>query len=115
MKSETGKLPKGQIYPLKPSLLSAALADAGIGIDVHLIRTPGDLFDAHFWPAKNMPYERLYVRMGSVPVERAADARTRVAAVIIPRLIKWISVILAADAKSPIRREEQFLNLGLRE
>jgi hypothetical protein len=55
MNSETGKLPKGQSYPLKPSLIAAALAEAGIDIDVHLIRSPGDLFDAHFWPPHNLP------------------------------------------------------------
>ena len=50
MKSETAKLPKGQRYPLKPSALEAALAEAHIAIDTHLIRSPGDLFDAFFWP-----------------------------------------------------------------
>jgi hypothetical protein len=49
MKSETKKLPKGYAYPLRPSFLEAALMDAGLSIDTHLIRSPGDLFDGHFW------------------------------------------------------------------
>ena len=82
MKSETEKLPKGHSYPLKPLMLEAALASAGIDIDVHLRRSPGDLFDAHFWPPNpNVPKERLYVRAGSVPVDRAAkrDGRWKLA------------------------------------
>jgi hypothetical protein len=113
MKSETGKLPKGQSYPLKPSALEAALAEAHVDIDRHLIRSPGQLFYAYFWPPNpNVPYERLYVRIGSVPSELAADTRRHVEAVTIPRLVGWIAGILAADRNSPIRREKQYLNLG---
>lgn len=112
MKSETGKLPKGHSYPLKPSALEAALSHAGIGIDVHLIRSPGDLFDAHFWPPnENVAYERLYVRTGSVPCERAAEARLHAETVMLPRLVQWIANILAQDTKSPVRREKQVLDL----
>jgi len=111
MKSETKKLPQGHSYPLKPSVLATALERAGITIDAHLIRSPGNLFDAFFWPANsNVPYERLYVRAGSVSGERAADARRRVEEECVPHLVHWIAAILATDPKSPIRREEQMLN-----
>jgi hypothetical protein len=114
MKSETAKLPKGQSYPLKPSALEAALADAHIAIDVHLVRSPGDLFDAHFWPPNhNVPYNRLYVGVGSVPSEQVADARRHVETVIMPTLVMWIADILATDRNSPIRREQQYLDLKL--
>lgn len=112
MKSETAKLPKGQSYLLKPSALEAALAVACIEIDTHLIRSPGDLFDAHFWPPnQNMTYERLYVRAGSVPYEQAADARLRVENEVLPALVRWIADIIASDTRSPVRREQQYLNL----
>jgi len=89
MRSETAKLPKGHSYPLKPTTLEAALARAGISIDLHLIRSPGGLFDAHFWPPNhNLPHERLYVRAGSVPTDRAADARHRMETVVIPSLVE---------------------------
>jgi hypothetical protein len=114
MESETRKLPRGQSYPLKPSALEAALADARIAIDTHLIRSPGDLFDAYFWPPNhNIPHERLYIRIGSVPSERAADARRHVESVMIPTLVKWIADILVRDRKSPVRREQQRLVLKL--
>jgi len=114
MKSETAKLPKGQRYPLKPSALEAALAEAHIAIDTHLIRSPGDLFDAFFWPPNdNVPHERLYVRVGSVPSERVTDARRHVECVMIPTLVKWIADILVRDRNSPIRREQQRLDLNL--
>jgi hypothetical protein len=112
MHSETAKLPKGHSYPLKPSILEAALSGAGIGIDVHLIRSPGELFDAHYWPPnENVSYERLYVRAGSVPTERATEARLCAEAVLVPELVRWIASILAQDVKSPIRREQQVLDL----
>lgn len=112
MRSETEKLQKGYSYPLKPSALEAALSGAGIGIDVHLIRSPGELFDAHFWPPnENVSYERLYVRAGSVPSERAAEARLRAETVMLPELVRWIANIIAQDTRSPIRREQQALDM----
>lgn len=113
MKSETQKLPKGQSYPLKPSFLVAALENAGISIDAHLIRAPGDLFDAHFWPPnENVPHERLYLRAGTVSAERAADARQHVEEIMVPRLVGWVAEILSTDVRSPVRREQQWLDLG---
>jgi hypothetical protein len=112
--SETRKLPKGHSYPLKPTVLEAALASANVLIDLHLIRGPGDLFDAHFWPpSANVPYERLYVRAGSVPREKAAEARQRMETIVIPRLIEWLANILAQDLKSPTRGVQQVINLKL--
>ena len=114
MKTTTARLPKGQSYPLKPSSLKAAFASAGIALDTMLIRAPGVLFDAHFWPPKNgIPQERLYIRAGSVPSSRAADARHRVEAVLIPALIAWIAAIMREDPKSPRRREKQSIDLRL--
>ena len=113
MKCETGKLPRGQRYPLNASMLAAALAEAGIEIDVHLVRSPGSLYDAHFWPpSPNILYERLYIRVGSVLTERAADARRLMADLLLPRLVQWLGEILAADPKSPIRRERQHFDLS---
>ena len=112
MKSKTGKLPRGQSYPLKPSTLEAALAGAVIGIDTFLTRGHGELFDAFFWPPNpNVPYERLYIRIGSVASERAAEARLRMEEVMLPGLIQWIADILAQDVRSPVRREQQRLVL----
>ena len=112
MKSETAKLPKGHSYPLKPSRLDAALADAGISIDTHLIRSPGKTFSADFWPPNpNVPYERLNVCIGSVLSEQSAEARRQMEDVVLPRLIKWIAGILARDVKSPVRREKQAIAL----
>lgn len=112
MQSATAKLPKGHSYPLKRTALEAALARAGISIDLHLIRSPGKLFDAHFWPPNHdVPHERLYVRAGSVPTERAAEARDRMETVVIPSLVEWIADILAQDRNSPVRREQQVIDL----
>lgn len=112
MKSETSKLPKGQSYPLKPTALEAAFKNANVTIDVHLISKPGDLFDAHFWPPNDwMPHERLYIRAGTVAKEKASAARIRMETNIIPSLVEWIGGILALDSNSPVRREQQRLEI----
>ena len=112
MKSTTAKLSKGQSYPLRPSVLEAELDRAGIIIDTNLERSPGDLFDAFFWPPNaNVPHERLHIRAGSVPRERAGEARHRMVTVTVPALIRWIAGILATDPQSPVRREQQAIDL----
>jgi hypothetical protein len=114
MKSETGKLPKGQSYVLKPSDLSSALEASGITIDTHLVREPSKIFiDANFWPPQNLPYDRLYVRAGTVPKEQAERASLFVAQQGLPALINWISDIMSRDPGSPVRRENQFLRIVL--
>jgi hypothetical protein len=115
MRSETEPLPKGQSYPLKPSFLAAALDSAGIGIDVHLVRVRRStgLFNAHFWPPNpDVPHERLYIQLGSVPTATLADITGNAETVLVPRLVKWIGDILSADERSPVRREQQTLHLG---
>jgi hypothetical protein len=112
MKSETAALPKRQSYPLRPSTLEDALKRAGVSIDVHLIRRPGALFDAHFWPPNpDVPHDRLYIRIGSVPVEQVGAVRREIEAKTLPVLVKWIASILAQDPRSPVRREQQVLDL----
>lgn len=113
MLSTTRKLPKGHSYPLKPKALEAALIRADLTIELNLIREPGDLFRAHFWPPNaNVPYERLYVQAGTVPKENASEARHRMENVIIPRLVEWLANILAQDLKSTTRRERQSIDLN---
>jgi hypothetical protein len=71
------------------------------------------LFDAHFWPPNdNVPHERLYVRAGSVPTDRAAEARHRMETVVIPSLVEWMADILTQPTNSPVRREPQVINLN---
>jgi len=112
MKSETAKLPKGQSYPLRPYVLSTALADAGVEIDTYLVRSPGSLSDAHFWPPnENVPFERLYVRTGSVPYQELAVARQWMENIAVPKLAEWVVGILSGDKMSPVRREVQWLSL----
>lgn len=112
MKSETAELSKGQSYPLRPTFLKAELDRALVTIDVSLTRSPGNLFDVFFWPPNpNLPHERFYIRTGSVPSERAAEARQRMETVTVPALLRWMADILAADARSPLRREKQSINL----
>ncbi|HST36216.1 MAG TPA: hypothetical protein VLK25_06265 [Allosphingosinicella sp.] len=116
MRSETRKLPKGESFVLKPSILSAALGEAGVVIETHLIRNAGTLFDAHFWPrSHDFQYERLYIRAGSVQRSNAAAARAHVETEVIPRIVAWIADILSRDADSPVRREKQVMQITLQQ
>jgi hypothetical protein len=111
--SETGKIPKGYGYPLKPSSLANALVAAGMEIEVHLVRHHSKrLFDAHFWPPNpNVSHERLYVTVGTVAAPYLPECRKRVESECIPNLIRWVSGIIALDPKSPIRRQSQMIEL----
>jgi hypothetical protein len=66
--SETGKIPKGYGYLLKPSVILAALTARDLGgIRVHLVRSHGRrLFDARYRPPDgDIPYERLNIKVGT--------------------------------------------------
>src|SRR3569832_495267 len=66
--SETGKIPKGYGYLLKPSVILNALTAAILGgIRIHLVRSHGRrLFDARYKPPDGeVPYERLHIKVGT--------------------------------------------------
>lgn len=103
--SRTEKLPKGRSYPLKPSVLADAVKRAGITIPVELVRW--DRYEyalvARFNPPGLIPGENgesIWLRCRSVPAERAAEARTVVAAQAIPQFIEWARGIEALDMRS---------------
>ncbi len=86
---------------------------AGIETDCHLVRNHSDLFDAFFWPPnENIAYERFYIRIGTVPSVEAVLMRQRMETQVIPELMSWALNILEKDLKSPVRREEQELDLA---
>ena len=110
MKSETHKLPKGHSYVLKPSWLQSALVGSGITIDTHLIRQPSKrFFDASFWPSSHIPYDRLYVRAGTVPLTQAALAREFMQNAVLPELVGWLGSLIRLDSRSPLRLQSQML------
>lgn len=112
--SETGKLVRDRSHVLKPSAISQALETAGLTIDTHLVRGLSHGFiDAQFWPAGRIPYDRFYVTVGTVPRERAQQARLFVEQEALPNLIAWIADILGRDPRSPVRRENQSLRIAI--
>lgn len=110
MRSSTAKIPKGQSYPLRPSALEEALTSADVAIDVYLTRTPGRVFNAHYWPSSsNVPFDRIYIQAGSVPSDEVSTVRAEFEAYAIPVLVRWIAQIAAADERSSVRRDQQLL------
>lgn len=112
MQSQTEKLPKERSYPLKPSMLAAALEDAGIAIRVTLTRW--DKFDvtlqARFYPDawwSGEGGEMIWVSCKAVSSNDVSVIRAAVESEGVARLVEWAKGIEALDARSPIRREQQ--------
>jgi hypothetical protein len=67
------------------------------------------VLDAHFWPvSKRIPYERLYIRVGTVQAEEAHAARLFMIEQALPEMVSWIGEVLALPAESPRRNAEHY-------
>src|SRR5690349_20334842 len=105
--SETGKIPKGYGYLLKPSVILNALTAANLGgIHIHLVRSHGRrLFDAHYRPPDSeVPYERLHIKVGTAHERDLPELRRQSKSEALPALVQWISDLVAQDLRSAIRR-----------
>lgn len=111
MRSWTKKLPKGRSYPLKPSVLEAALNQAGLTLPVELARIDsgeGEAFFATYAPSGSFPKGEIFeITCRSVPSQRVVDVRSALEAEAIPKFVAWAKQIESLDAHSPIRREHQ--------
>ncbi len=115
MHIEKRKLPKGLSYPLRASVLEAALSASAFVADTQLVQGGGSkLFECFFWPPNsNMPRERLYIRTAAVPEAGADEARKFVENSVIPEFAVWLQAIMALAPNSTIRREEQYFERSL--
>ena len=112
--SETGKIPKGYGYLLKPSVILNALTAANLGgIHVHLVRSHGRrLFDARYRPPDGeIPYERLHIKVGTAIERDLPELRRQAKLEALPALVQWISEIVALDLPTAIRRGDQEIQL----
>jgi hypothetical protein len=109
------KLAKGMSYPTNSSTLAEALDAAGITLSASLdYHHAGRFLHAYFWPPNpNVPYERLYMQVGSVPTVRARLARRYFQLSVLPSLIHWVQNILGRPQDGPIRREQQLFARSL--
>ena len=111
MRSWKKKPPKGRSYPVRPSILEAAIAGAGIKLPVELARIDSSnegAFNASYAPPGSFPKGELFeVTCQSVPSERALELRSALEAEAIPQFVEWAKGIEALDGHSPIRREHQ--------
>ena len=111
MRSWQKKPPKGRSYPVRPSVLEAAIAHAGITLPVELARigiSREAVFSASYAPPGSFPHgELIELTCRSVPSERALEVRSALEAEAIPQFVEWARRIEALDYHSPIRREHQ--------
>ncbi|MET0679293.1 MAG: hypothetical protein ABW175_26140 [Bradyrhizobium sp.] len=112
--SETGAIPKGYGYILKPSKVLKALTAANLGgIHVHLVRSHGRrLFDARYRPPDGeVPYERLHIKVGTAIERDLPELRRQAEFDALPALVRWISDIVVLDLPTVIRHGDQEFQL----
>ena len=111
MRSWQKRLPKGRSYPVRPSVLEAAIADAGIILPVELARIDSSAeaaLTAGYSPPGSFPKGELFeLTCQSVPSGRAMEVRAALEAEAIPKFVEWAKGIEALDYRSPVRREHQ--------
>jgi hypothetical protein len=111
MRSWQKKPPKGRSYPLRPSVLEAAITDAGITLPVELARIDSSkevAFRATYAPPGSFPKGEIFeLTCRSVPSGRAMEVRSALEAEAIPQFVGWAKRIEALDSHSPVRREHQ--------
>lgn len=108
MHIEKDKLPKGMSYPLKSSLLKAALEQAGITTETSLLVGPNHTyFEAFFWPPSgDIDYDRFYIRTGAVAASEGGRAREVIEGQVIPDFIAWARSLLALPCNAPERQKQ---------
>jgi hypothetical protein len=110
MHIEKEMLPKGLSYPVQTGMITNALEEAEITLDcsVNYYNNTRMGFTAYFWPVTpNAPFERLYLTIGAVTGEQAAEIRQRMRESVLPALVNWVRNLLALPTDSPVRREQQ--------
>ncbi len=106
-----GKLPRGYSYVLKSSELDRFLSENDIKLHTTLnyywYKEQGHVLDAYYWfPNENVPYERLYIRSGTVRQNDAPKARAEMSQTVLPRFIKWIQSIWSLPENSTLLSRE---------
>lgn len=96
---------------MRPSVLEAAIAGAGIKLPVELARVDSSkeaAFIASYSPPGSFPKGELFqLTCRSVASESALEVRSALEAEAIPQFVEWAKRIEALDYHSPVRREHQ--------
>jgi hypothetical protein len=96
---------------VRPSVLEAAIADAGIALPVELARIDSSkeaALTGSYSPPGTFPKGELFeLTCQSVPLERVAEVRSELESEAIPQFVEWAKHIEALDHHSPVRREHQ--------
>ena len=107
---EKPKIPKDYSFVLKTKQLEDLLINNNINIHVDLIycwhpKQIGSIFEVHFWPPNaNVPYERLYIRVGALLKEDAFIAREKMTEIVLPEFVAWFKKISILNENSPIAK-----------
>jgi hypothetical protein len=109
------KLPKDLAFPLKTSILEAALVKAGVVTDVSLSLRHGSfwstrpLISASFMPvgAVANSKEVFWITCRSVAASECSEARAYVDTIAIPAFAQWAATLEALPFNSTRRKSQQ--------
>lgn len=110
------KVRKGFAYVLKTSQLAQALSDAKIDCHVDLIYwtpTRGEsILDVNYWlPHANVPYPRVYLRAGVVPLPLYPSASKALADTALPEFTRWLrNLVNLPETASELLFGERYFN-----
>lgn len=108
--SEREKIGQGMSYVVKTSALETALSGLEFDVSAHIIHGGGIFFDCHLWLArKDIPYDRLYIRVGAVPNAEADRARAYMLDSVLPELVQWANQHLQAAGRPLSADDLRFL------
>lgn len=111
MDSRKDKLPDGRSYPLRPSLLEAAIAEARLQLPVKLTRWDykrKQTLEATFSPEPGLATDvGFWVVCGAVPSDQVAVIRECLENEGIPQFIQWAREMEELDERSPRRSKPQ--------
>ncbi|GMT49606.1 MAG: hypothetical protein IEMM0008_1145 [bacterium] len=104
------KIPKGMSYPLKTSMLEKVLTESNISIHVDLLYVlRSHFFEAFYWfPNENIPYDRLYIRIGAVESRFRKKAQEKMEKEVLPQFIEWANPFMVLPVSSPIQLKRPY-------
>lgn len=87
--------------------------NASIHVDlVYWVTKPvGSIFEVHFWkPNENFDHNRLYIRAGALPKDKAFEVKTNLETEILPRFRQWLDRHEQLPDHSPLLNKVPYFN-----
>ncbi|WP_316794077.1 hypothetical protein [Pedobacter frigoris] len=116
MKIEKPKVPKGLCYVIKSSQLEEIFEELGVTIDIsvkYYFSKEGAqgirVFECLYWlPNKNVPYERLYINVGTVTFTQKDKIDTLLKE-FFPKFKEWVLFMASLSENSTFLKQNNYI------